>query len=552
MKGGLLLNNELEYIKTIEEAVSIFQNKDYSTFNILTNSSVSCITFKATLKPGIISPFIEIRSDIFGNPVRSLLFKFFPMNDSKIVKKMYDTKFKRGKEKLIEIANKYKIIKEYLLQLKIYQQTYNTISSAYEPVCPYPIHYQTNLNKNNTIDNIINLLEDRTDKTEIIDIIQDTLAYELKTDSAEELKKKKIISTIGYVVMEFIEDFVPFSYLYKKVSFDEEKKVIALIAYELSRLHSIGVIHGDLHIGNIMYNPNYKYITDDDTSREFLGRVLIIDFGRSKDKMESDIKQLNQEIYQVHGKNAVGEFNDYLDSKDKEIFYLFEFTKPYTFEYIYSKRLELTLKFRQTIINKTITDINNFIKDNPSKIAINELQKFKNSNNFKLALAVLKIKPLYPINFVTDNNNFNLNQFNYPFNKRKEKIFNALNITKRLKIDKIKEKIPIQFYPDKDLGNGSNISPLPLIDIDSLSEVSKVKKTKHLEKLSQIGFNTLKNLHIMFTKIFIKSKKQNANEGRGRNKFYYYLQYHTLTKKLNNNIIRQLNIHSKKLKRFKS
>jgi hypothetical protein len=601
MKGGLLLNNKLENIKTIQEAVMMFQNKNYSTFQLLTNSSVSCITFKATLNPDITSPFIEIRSDIFGKPVNTLLFKFFPIKNSERQKaavtvaevaaakakaaidvakaatagpaavaaakvaiaiahdaaaavdtyNYFTTAFKRGSKNIIEIADESELIKEYLLQLKIYQQTYNTISSAYEPVCPYPIHYETNLNKNTTIISIINLLENTKDKTKIISEIKDTLGYESTKHSYEELERREPIFKLGYVVMEFMEDFVPFSNLYKIVSYEEEKKVFALIAYELARLQAIGVIHGDLHLGNIMYNQKYKYITDDETS-ENLGRVLLIDFGRSTDKMASDIKQLNQKIYKKYGTNAVGEFNKYLDSKKKEIFYLFEFKEPYTFDYIYSKRLELTLKFRQTIINQTIRDINEFIKNNPTKIAINELEKFKNSNNFKLAMAVLNINSLYPQNFTTSNNNFYFNQFNYPFNKIKQKLFDSLNISKKLKIDKIKEKIPIEFYQDKDLGSVSNLPALSLINIDSLSKMSKIKNTKNLEKMSQLGFNTLKNLNIMFTKMFTKSKKQKLNEGRGKNKLYNYLQYHAFTKKLNKNIIRQLNFHSKKLKRLKS
>lgn len=558
MKGGLLLNNKLKTITTIPEAVSMFQNKEYSTFQLLTNSSVSCITFKSTLKPHIISPFIEIRSDIYGKPVRSLLFKFFPIKNPYSLSNddYFITQFTRGKKNIIEIADESEIIKEYLLQLKIYQQTYNTISSAYEPVCPYPIHYDINLHKNNTINSIINLLETTSNKNKITNEIMDTLGYESNMYSDVELERRDNIFKLGYVVMEFIEDFVPFSNLYQKVSYAEEKKIFALIAYELARLQSIGVIHGDLHLGNIMYNQKYKYITDDENTKD-LGRVLIIDFGRSTDKMQSHIKQLNQQIYQEYGKNAVGEINKYLNSKKEEIFYLFEFKEPYTFEYIYTKRLELTLKFRQTIINKTITDINEFIKNHPTKIAINELQNFKNSNNFKLAMDVLKLKSLYPKNFTRSNNNFNFNQLNYPFNKRKQKIFNDLKITKKLKIDKIKEKIPIEFYPDNDLGNVSKIPALSLINIDSLSEMSKaselskIKKTKYLEKLAQIGLNTLNKLNTMFTKIFTKSKNQTANKGRGKNKLYHYLRYSAFTKKLNNNIKRQLNIHSKILKRFK-
>ena len=578
MKGGLLLNNKLKTITTIPEAVSMFQNIEYSTFKLLTNSSVSCITFKSTLKPHIISPFIEIRSDIYGKPVRSLLFKFFPIKNSERQKAAvaaaeaaaakakaaakaatapaapaavaaakvaaaiaddaaaavdahdyFTTQFDRGNKNIIEIADDSKLIKEYLLQLKIYQQTYNTISSAYEPVCPYPIHYDINLNKNSTIDNIISLLENTSNKKKIINEIMETLGYESNTHSDEELERREHIFKLGCIIMEFMEDFVPLKEYVKTLSYNisnqKYKKIQSLISYELSRLHSIGVIHGDIHLGNFMYNSKYKYITDG-TKSEDLGRVIIIDFGRSKDNMKSYIKELNKEVYidlyKKHGKDAndaVGEknLNYYYINKHDNIkkwydqLYTFEFYKPYTFEYIYSKRLELTLQFRKTIINKTITDINQFIKDHP-----NNLQNY--SNDFKLAISLLQIKPLYPLNFATPATDYLLEDFIDNLNEKEQKLQKEFNITKKVKINK----------------------------------TSKVKNITSLEKMSQIGLNTLKNLNTMFTKMFTKSKKQTANQGRGKNKLYHYLRYSAFTKKLNNNIKRQLTIHSKILKRLKS
>jgi serine/threonine protein kinase len=503
MKGGLLLNNEVKNIKTIEDAINVFKTKEYATFHLLTNSSIACITFKAILKPGVISPFIEIRSSIFGKPVRSLLFKYFPIKNPHGLPDDNDyfiTPFNRGRENVIELADESAIIKEYLLQLKIYQQTYNTISSAYEPVCPYPIHYETNLPKNNTIEKIINLLEDSSNKEDIASEIKDTLGYESYMDSDRELERREIIFKLGYVVMEFMEDYVPFSSIYRKISSDEENKIKSLIAYEFARLHSIGVIHGDLHLSNIMYNPKYKYITDG-SNRKDLGRVLLIDFGRSTDKMESQIEALNQKIQENYREDAVGEISKYENEQFKNIYKssLFKFKTPYTFEYIYTKRLELTLKFRKTIINKTITDINKFIQKHPSKIAIHDLEKFKNSNAFKLALAVLEIKSLYPQNFSESNNVFNFDEFNDPFNKRKQYIFNALNITKRLKIDKIKKKIPIEFYPDVELSKE--------LELSKMNTMTKEKKTKYLEKLSKVAFNTVGNLNNIVSKMFTRQKK---------------------------------------------
>ena len=554
MRGGLLLNDKLDTIKTIGDGINLFKNKKYSTFTLLTNSSIACITFKATLKPGVISPFIEIRSNIFGKSVNSLLFKYFPINNSSGLSDVFDTPFYRGSRKYIELTTESQIINEYLLQLKIYQKTYNTISSAYEPVCPYPIHYETKLSKNDTIDKIINILEDTPYKQAINYDIIDTLGYESDIHSPEEIKRRNVISKLGCIIMEFIDDYVPLSYIYQTISSKEKNKIKSFIAYELARLHHIGVIHGDLHNGNIMYNPNYKYITDGSNKKD-LGRVLLIDFGRSKDNMELHTQYMSKK----YGKyNEIGDVNliNFKVSK-------FKLIKPYTFEYIYSKRLELTLNFRKIIINKTITDINKFIKDNPTNIAISNLQKFKNSDFFKLANSVLDIKPLYPTNFLKENNVFNNDEFNYPFNKKKQYIYKRLNSSKKLKKDKIKNKIPMEFYPHIDLGNVFKIPKMNSIKMNSIKKNSikmnsikmnsnhKKTKANQLEQISQIAFNTLDKLKKMATGMVsgvFTRKKIIAIRG-GKKTIYHYLQHQVLANNLQNNITKQLkSLNSRKIK----
>ena len=72
--GGVSLNREL--FNERSEAIHYFiQN---STFSILTNSSISCITLIATLNRDIIqSPFISMRSNNFDVDVRQILLKIF-------------------------------------------------------------------------------------------------------------------------------------------------------------------------------------------------------------------------------------------------------------------------------------------------------------------------------------------------------------------------------------------------------------------------------------------------------------------------------------------
>jgi len=51
-----------------------------STFSVLTNSSISCITLVATLNNGIISPFKSMRSNDIEYLVNRLLLKIFITN----------------------------------------------------------------------------------------------------------------------------------------------------------------------------------------------------------------------------------------------------------------------------------------------------------------------------------------------------------------------------------------------------------------------------------------------------------------------------------------
>jgi serine/threonine protein kinase len=491
MKGGFLLNDTHES-KTIEDAIEFF--KKNSTFSILTNSSRACITFKAVLKASIDSPFIQIRSGIIEQPVTTLLFKYFPINTlNPNTEILLFTHAHRGGFPFIPLAHISDIQKEYDIQLQVYQTTYNTISSAYEPVCPYPIHCFTDLDKNTTIQEIIDKL-DNTDpnKNSNILIITDTLGgaiNSLITDIDEagidkayikitpiNAAKKIIkyrnaranISTLGCIVMEFmdgyttlydylnrchdirlIEDpkskkekfieafgqseydkykqnFVPlepgeygeygeygedkaFYEIYDKVS----KKAKSLAAYELVRLKQIGFIHDDLHDENFMYNPNYKYITNDDKDVEHKGRALIIDFGESlinKKKLEDEEKE-----FYIFNKGVENVYERRGSSR--------KFSSPYTFEEIYRRRLDVTLAFREIMIQGLETMLDKFNKLTTEE----EKTKFIQDKKIQLKLGLItNLK--WPTNFVNPIvSDFNRVEFNEQFQKVQIPIFETSN-----------------------------------------------------------------------------------------------------------------------------
>ena len=78
MKGGIELSVKW-FGQTMDEAITFFLEN--STFRILTNSSISCITLIAKLNSGIESPFISIDSLDFAGSITSLLLKIMPSTD---------------------------------------------------------------------------------------------------------------------------------------------------------------------------------------------------------------------------------------------------------------------------------------------------------------------------------------------------------------------------------------------------------------------------------------------------------------------------------------
>ena len=420
MNGGLLLNDTYES-KSIEAAIDFF--KTNSTFSILTNSSIACITFKAVLEDGIDSPFIHVRSCIIENPVRTLLFKYFPINT---LNDELDLAFVTDQPRsevynYIQLAQIWKIEEEYNLQLEIYQKTYNTISSAYEPVCPYPIHCFTDLDKDETITEIIAKLNNTDPKKESnILIITDTLGGAVGTDDDAEIlyttkngawfkengsNARELITKIGCIVMEFMDGYTTLKeYLEDATEENDHKKAKSLAAYELVRLREIGFIHGDLHHGNIMYNPNYKYITNNDD--KYKGRALLIDFGQSEINKQALKKEegeaFNLDTTHVYERNEMN----------------LEFYPPYTFEMIYTRRLNVTLAFRETMIQDLEQMLTKYY-------ALPEEEKTKFVQDKKIQLKLdLITNSKWPTNFVLSNvNDFEKEEFDTPFKDLRDPIF---------------------------------------------------------------------------------------------------------------------------------
>ena len=435
MNGGLLLNDTHES-KTIEDAIDFF--KSNSTFSILTNTSSACITFKAELKDDIDSPFIQIRSGIIEQPVKTLLFKYFPINPSRFADtdlvSFYTYEPRGGVKTFIELSQAAEIQKEFDIQLQVYQTTYNTISSAYEPVCPYPISYFTDLDKEDTIQEIIDQL-DETNKEKNSFIITDTLCGNLNDfikDSEDEShftifnKKTKKETTLfgedvvgvearlkihalGCIVMEFMAGYTTLQEYLKTATENDSKKAISLAAYEVARLKQIGFIHGDLVLDNIMYNPTYEYIRkeedEEDEEDEHRGRALLIDFGQSS----MDLKALTEEEEAFYLTKTYNKLEDVYERNGRNL----KFHPPYTFQEIYTRRLDVSLTFRET----RIKELEKLLELYDTLSTKKEKKKFLQDKKIQLKVQLIT-NSNYPENFLEQSKkNFRVEAFNDLFDK---------------------------------------------------------------------------------------------------------------------------------------
>ena len=265
MKGGFIVSPK----QPLDNAIEIFKNN--CRFEILTNGSIACITFRMILNDGVVSPFKHVRTGLFGKEVRILLAKFFPCPHHDIHRfhrEMY-VPGRRGIEQMIELTTNDNIIKEYNMQLHVYKTTYVTEDSVYEAVCPYPVKYFTDLPITDTIDFIQNNLIPRQGRD--INAERDEIRLTLGNTTQ--------VSSLSLILMEFMAGFDTFDNVVHTLPPDRRAFFNSLRKYEIDRLHKYaGIYHVDQHGGNYMVSLTYPYLA---TGPHDLGRLLIIDFGRS-------------------------------------------------------------------------------------------------------------------------------------------------------------------------------------------------------------------------------------------------------------------------------
>jgi len=289
MKGGIVYTATLNGKFTpasYNDAITYFMNN--SEFKILTNNSISCITFLATIDNIQNSPFIHSRvrnENINIERVNQLLFKLFPTADepSELITGEIDRGPTYG---YIQISTYNNVLQEALTQLRIHDTTYLRNNIFCQPICPFIV-------------NVANSGEET--KESFIQIIIDRLIPRNGRDLENEITdingtlgiNNDNVTMLSRIVMEFGDGFDTYDNHLKGDFSNEQKQLYSsYINYYRHILNiDLGLSHNDLHKGNAMINIQTQ-------------SVFLIDFGTT---------------VQYNGNKEIS-FNDYEGSYNEDYF----------------------------------------------------------------------------------------------------------------------------------------------------------------------------------------------------------------------------------------
>lgn len=159
-------------------------------------------------------------------------------------------------------------ISEVDTQISIFEDS----KEFFEPICP-SIVYAKNIQNNELKKQMLKYFGSHVETTN-----------ENKTKlSLLSIYKSCVSSTssnfdLGIIAMEMVENSqTVFSYINNpntntNTNEKDKKKCLKLCVYEHYRLFKLGFLHGDFHLGNALYIPDYEYMDG------YKGRVMLIDF----------------------------------------------------------------------------------------------------------------------------------------------------------------------------------------------------------------------------------------------------------------------------------
>jgi tRNA A-37 threonylcarbamoyl transferase component Bud32 len=198
----------------------------------------------------------------------------------KRIKRGYKRTDRAGNPKFreeIEITPEKNFEEEFDIQQDIYNKTYDPKSvSKYDAICPRPIHKE--IKPIRKINKVIESLQNKEHLDEINRLFNEVTGNN--------------VHQVGLIYMEMMDGWnIVYDVLYKNPDISDERKQFFknMFRYEIDRLHKIGYAHLDPHHENAMVNLQYPYLTN--TNNNFIGRVILIDFGRSKKLLNDSDKE---------------------------------------------------------------------------------------------------------------------------------------------------------------------------------------------------------------------------------------------------------------------
>jgi len=317
--GGVRINEKFisEYGEmTREKCMNYFMEN--ATFELLTNTSRSCITLIATYH-GLLSPFKSMRSNHLDLTVRTILVKILltDPNNTRFGKNerwWHTTLQKRGVHPGIIITPIQEFRKEIKTQIDIYRKSFVSQTSLLDPICPAVIFFQDKIpglefskylaHFNNTHDTrTYDALREIHAGTLLKDENYRSYGIQLSTIYMEYMENYQLVGDIFNLGTE-IQDHTrkPKPILIQnptEISEKQYKSFIKIIQYELFKLNQLGYHHNDAHLANIMINKQYPYLANKDISVIFPGKVILIDFGEVQrlPPNENPYKMFLQEKY---------------------------------------------------------------------------------------------------------------------------------------------------------------------------------------------------------------------------------------------------------------
>jgi hypothetical protein len=200
----------------------------------------------------------------------------FLENEFKKYKHFFENTNEKSNSSTIE-----KFENEFNTQLEIYNISYqaNYFSNAdkYDAICPRPIHRTIELIS--YVDTLLNkITTDDKNKKNLSDMFS--------------VIKSNNVSHVGILYMEMMEGWYLLEEVLDSTRLNERRKIFFknMFRYVIDRLHNIGFLHGDPHLSNAMVNLKYPYLTN--TNNLYFGRVILIDFGKTRrisQKEEGDL-----------------------------------------------------------------------------------------------------------------------------------------------------------------------------------------------------------------------------------------------------------------------